>query len=109
MASGTVVVVEDRLVSNLVGTVLRKRGYEVKSVGALEAAELLRSSGSDVGVLITNTPGAFLEFSGRVPLLYLSSMPDPLLQAAFRCCRVVIKPFAPQDLVGAVTDLMTPP
>lgn len=102
---GTLLVVEDRLVSNLIGAVLRKRGYRVRLAEATEATALLRSPDSGILVLITNTPGLFLEFAARVPLLYLSSQPDLFLEAAFRECRVVLKPFAPEVLADAVEAL----
>lgn len=104
-ALGTVVVVEDPLVSKLVRAVLEKRGYAVKLAGASEAAALLASPQSRVGVLVTNAPATFLQFADRVPLLYLTSAPNLLLEAAFRTCRVVVKPFVPSDLVRAVTEL----
>jgi len=105
---GTVIVVEDPLVSKLVRTVLEKRGYEVKLAGVAEAADLLASPQSRVGVLVTNAPDTFLQFADRVPLLYLTSAPNLLLEAAFRTCRVVVKPFVPSDLVRAVTELSAP-
>lgn len=102
---GTILVVEDHLVSNLVRAVLRKRGYRVRLAEATEAIALLRSSDSGISVLITNTPGLFLEFAAQVPLLYLSSQPDLFLEGAFRQCRVVLKPFAPDVLADAVEAL----
>lgn len=105
---GTVVVVEDPLVSKLVRAVLEKRGYAVKLAGASEAAALLASPRSGVGVLVTNAPDTFLQFADRVPLVYLTSAPNLLLEAAFRACRVVVKPFVPSDLVRAVSELSVP-
>ena len=102
---GTVLVVEDPLVSKLVKSVLQRHGYEVKLAGAAEAAVLLERPNSDIGILLTNSPAAFLEFSERVPLLYLTSSPDMLLESSFNWCRVVIKPFVPEDLVRAVSEL----
>ena len=102
----TIVVAEDPLVSKLVHAVLRKRGYEdVTLVSATEAKVLMRSPESKVGVLITNSPRDFLEFADQVPVLYLSSMPDPRWLAAFRSCRAVRKPFLPEELVDAVDEL----
>ena len=103
---GTILVVEDHLVSNLVRAVLRKRGHRVRVAEAAEASALLRSPDSGISVLITNTPGLFLDFAARVPLLYLSSQPDLFLEAAFRECRVVLKPFAPDVLADAVEALV---
>ncbi len=107
-SSGSVVVAEDPLVSKLVRAVLEKRGYTVKLAGVSEAAALLMSPESRVGVLVTNAPDTFLQFADRVPLVYLTSAPNLLLEAAFRACRVVVKPFVPSDLVRAVTELSVP-
>ena len=107
MDGGTVVVVEDRLVSNLVRAVLRKHGYDVVLAEAAEALAMIRAPESGVDILITNSPEEFLEFGDRIPLLYLTSMPDPALQAAFLDCRVVLKPFLPGDLTAAVGALIS--
>ena len=104
--TGTIVVVEDPLVSKLVRAVLQRHGYEVSLVTPGEASALLSAPDSNVGALVTNQPDAFLEFSDCVPLLYLSSAPDVLLEEAFRFCRVVIKPFTPNQLVSAVGALV---
>lgn len=105
-AAGSILVIEDRMVSNLVRAVLRKQGYAVTAVDAAAAVARIQSPESRVELLITNSPGPFLEFSDQVPMLYLTSSPDPDLQAAFRACRVVRKPFAPAELVDAVRELM---
>jgi CheY-like chemotaxis protein len=102
---GSILVVEDPLVSKLVRSVLQRRGYDVKLATASEAEALLEAPNPEVGILLTNSPNEFLEFSGRVPLLYLTSSPDVLLQAAFHNCRVVVKPFVPEELVRAVEEL----
>ncbi|MBZ5580086.1 MAG: response regulator [Acidobacteriia bacterium] len=106
-SSKTVLVVEDGLVSKLVRTVLQRHGYAVTLAGAEDAAALLRSPDPAVSLLITNAPGDFEEFAERVPLLYLTSQPDPFLQAMFPVCRVVFKPFLPEDLVQAVETLLS--
>lgn len=102
---GNVVVVEDPLVSKLVRAVLQRHGYSVRLADALDAASLLQAGDT---VLVTNTPATFLEFATRVPLVYLTSQPDVLVRAAFRNCRVVVKPFLPEDLVQAVGTLIGP-
>ncbi|HLK46718.1 MAG TPA: hypothetical protein VKT49_01210 [Bryobacteraceae bacterium] len=104
---GTVVVVEDPLVSKLVRAVLQRHGYEVTLADRSEAARLLAAPESNIGVLVTNQPEDFLEYSDRVPLLYLSSSPDFTLEAAFRSCRVVTKPFVPEELAHAVDLLVS--
>jgi DNA-binding response OmpR family regulator len=102
---GTVVVVEDPLVSKLVRAVLQRRGYEVKLAGIEEAAALLASASPRALVLVTNSPDAFLQFAERVPLVYLTSAPNLLLESAYSACQVVVKPFIPADLVRAVDAL----
>jgi len=101
----SLVVVEDVLVSKLVRTVLQKHGYSVVTVGLSEAAGILRSATAPNEILLTNAPSQFLEFAEKIPLLYLTSSPDPEMQAAFRSCRVVRKPFVPNELVEAVEKL----
>jgi CheY-like chemotaxis protein len=101
----TVVVVEDNLVAKLVRSVLSKRGYSVVVTGPQEAAQRLRELQPSREVLLTNSPTFFLEFAARIPLLYLTSSPDPTLGSAFRSCRIVQKPFAPNDLAEAVGEL----
>ncbi len=104
-ATGPILIVEDPLVSKLVRTVLLRHGYQVKLTSQAEALALLEGGDPNVGVLLTNAPEPFLEFGDQVPLLYLTSSPNVLFQAAFRSCRVVVKPFVPEDLVRAVESL----
>jgi CheY-like chemotaxis protein len=101
----SLVVVEDVLISKLVRTVLQKHGYSVVTVGPSEATGILRSATEPDEILLTNAPSHFLEFAERIPLLYLTSSPDPDVAAAFRSCRVVRKPFSPNELVEAVESL----
>lgn len=103
---GTVIVVEDPLVSKLLRTVLQRHGYPVKVASPEEAGPLLADPDANISALLTNTPGAFLEFSQRVPLLYLTSSPDVLFEAAFHSCRVVRKPFVPEELIQALNELV---
>ena len=99
------VVVEDVLISKLVRTVLQKHGYRVVTAEPSEAAGILRTAKSNDEILLTNAPGCFIEFAEKIPLLYLTSLPDPQMTAAFRSCRVVRKPFSPSELVKAVAEL----
>jgi DNA-binding response OmpR family regulator len=102
----SLVVVEDPLVSNLVRAVLRRRGYRVMPAEIAEVPALLRGPEPFTGILVTNLPAAFLEFADAIRrILYLSSSPDPRLEALFPNCRVVRKPFAPEELVRAVEEL----
>lgn len=102
---GTLVVVEDFLVARLVRAVLGKKGYDVILASPPEAVRLLRASVDSNHMLITNSPALFLEFAPSIPLLYLTSSPDPQIQTEFRKCRVVRKPFLPAELVQAITEL----
>jgi CheY-like chemotaxis protein len=104
-AQPPLVVVEDPLISNLVRTLLRRQNYPVTASGITEALALLRRPESFQGILITNNPSLFIDFAENLRLLYLSSVPDPLLEGLFPRCRVVRKPFAPSDLIQAVQDL----
>jgi hypothetical protein len=108
MLQPTIVVVEDQLISNLVRAVLARRGYDVR-VADTGAAEAILRRPEGQAILVTNAPADFLEFSGRVPLVYVTSNPDPRWQSAFRDCRVVAKPFTPQGLTEAVTALAGAP
>lgn len=100
----SLVVVEDPLVSNLVRAVLRRQGYSTILAEPTEVMRLLRGPEPFTGILVTNLPGSFAEFAA-IRLLYLSSFPDPRLEAFFPSCRVVRKPFAPEELVRAVEEL----
>lgn len=71
----------------------------------LEVRTLLGGPKPPADILVTNSPALFLEFADTVRLLYLSSSPDPRLEALFPDCRVVRKPFAPEELVRAVEQL----
>jgi len=74
-----------------------------------QAAAVLGSGDSGVGLLISNAPEEFLEFAERIPLVYLSSTPDSSIAARFRACRTVRKPFRPQTLLRAIGELAAPP
>ena len=99
------IVVEDLSISKLVRSVLQKKGRSAVVATPTEATEMLRTPESMASILVTNTPDKFLEFAESVPLLYLTSSPNLQLQYAFRNCRVVRKPFVPDDLVRAIDEL----
>jgi hypothetical protein len=101
----SLVVVEDPLISNLVGAVLRRRGYRATPATIPEVLVLLRRPEPFGGILVTNSPGSFLEYADGLRLLYLSSSPDPRMEVLFSSCRVVRKPFTPEELVRAVEEL----
>jgi hypothetical protein len=99
-----IVAVEDPFICRFLEALLMPRGYAVMAAGASRAIEVLRAAAVPI-VLITNAPGQFLEFAARVPLLYMAAAPDGLLAARFRTCRVLRKPFHPQDLFSALDEL----
>jgi hypothetical protein len=104
-AHDSLVVVEDPLVSKLVCAILRRQGYSVMCVEAPEVMKRLCGRDRFADILVTNAPAPFLEFADQIRLLYLSSCPDPRLEAQFSSCRMVRKPFTPADLVHAVAEL----
>ena len=103
------VVVEEPIIAKLVCAVLQRRGYAARTANLPEAAALIRQPDSEEKILITNAPAAFTEFGDGLRLLYLTSSPDPRIQAAFSNCRVVHKPFDPEELVQAISELSGPP
>lgn len=104
--SGAILVVEDSFVSGFLRNVLRRKGYRVIPMEAVEGVNLLRSGDCAVGLLITNLPGAFVEFAEHLPLLYLSACPDPAAASPFRTSRVLRKPFHPEQLLRCVEQLV---
>jgi DNA-binding response OmpR family regulator len=101
----TLVVVEDPLISNLVRTLFRKQYYAVILANVAEAMDLIHDSEPFEGILVTNRPALFAGLADSLRLLYLSSTPDPELEALFSRCRAVRKPFLPAELVQAVREL----
>ncbi len=104
----SIVIVEDPLVSRLVGSVLGRSGYDIHQASASAATELLPTLEESASLLITNRPEAFLSISEHCRLIYLAACPDYNLAAQFRYCRVVHKPFHPTELLSAVTTLLQP-
>jgi len=105
-SSDKIVVVEDPMVSGLLGTVLRGNGYQVLPMQAGEGVMLLRAGDSGIGLLITNIPELFKEFGECLPLLYLAAVPDPVAASCFRCNRILRKPFHPAQLLSCVEQLL---
>jgi hypothetical protein len=66
---------------------------------------MLSSDTEQVDLIITNSPKDFLRFADCVPLLYIAAAPDAELASRFLWCRVLQKPFHPDQLVAAVRDL----
>jgi len=104
-SSGTVMVVEDLFISNLIRTLLVRGGFHVVRVGAQHAIEMLKAGENPVDLVITNTPNLFLPFRDRIPMLYLAATPDLDLAARFHACRVLRKPFHAAQLIEAVGEL----
>ena len=105
---GVIAVVEDPMVASFLSTILRRKGYRVLPLETDECLKLLRSGNSGIGVLVTNAPAPFQEFAKTLPLLYLSSYPELKATSPFRICRVLRKPFHPQQLLAFVDELLAP-
>jgi hypothetical protein len=97
--------VEDPIVQKFLHIVLKRLGCQVIEARPRAALELMKTSQPGVGLVITNTPGLFLPFADRVPLLYIAACPDPALASRFRICGVLHKPFHPSELLEAVKAL----
>ena len=104
-AGAVILVVEDLFIFQYLDRLLTPHGYVVTRAGARQAADALGSGESGVNLLISNAPEEFLEFAERIPLVYLSSTPDPSVAARFRACRTVRKPFRQQTLLEAIEEL----
>jgi hypothetical protein len=104
-AGPVILAVEDLFIVHYLDQLLTPHGYAVIGAGARQAAALLGSRESGVSLLISNTPEEFLEFAERIPIVYLSSAPDPSVAARFRACRTVRKPFRAQTLLDAIEEL----
>jgi hypothetical protein len=104
-ASAKILVAEDPFVSTFLRTVLQKHGHKVMTGDAVRTSELLRQGSVAADMVITNRPEVFLEFAGRVPMLYIAAAPDQDLASKFAICRVLCKPFRNDDLLAAVEQL----
>ena len=99
-----VVVCENPLVENYIRFVLEKMGCPVILCEPEQALEMLRTQ-QQVDLLITNRPTEFLPVAGALPLVYLSSTPDPAVASQFSRLRVLEKPFRAEDLTRAVREI----
>jgi DNA-binding response OmpR family regulator len=102
---GVIVVVEDPFVRGFLRNVLTKSGYQVVPAEVQRGLDLMRAGGANVDLLITNNPAVFAEVAERIPLLYLSGLPDPEQASGFRVSRILRKPFHPRQLLAAVAEL----
>jgi len=100
-----ILVAEDPFVSSFLRTVLQRHGHQVVIGEAPRLSELMRLGDVAPDLVITNQPDFFLDFAGRVRLLYIAAMPDIGLALRFSHCRVLRKPFRNDDLLSAVEDL----
>jgi DNA-binding response OmpR family regulator len=102
----TVLVVEDRILSDFLKSVLSQQGYRVICTDRSRAQALLEGREFGVDALITNIPQQFAEFRG-LPVVYVASCPDPEGTAAFaRACQLT-KPFPPRELFHCLEQLLT--
>ena len=100
-----IAVVEDPFIQKYLRDVLMRHGYSVTGLDARRVIEELESKKDQIDLLITNSPGDFVTFADWLPILYLAASPDLELASCFSVCRVLKKPFRPQELVAAVRDL----
>ena len=103
--SASVLIVEDPFVRHFVGFLLGREGYHVLETERRRAAEVLASSEVEISVIVTNDPRAFERWAGRIGIVYVAATPDLELAKTFPRCRVLRKPFQPQDLLDAVHEL----
>jgi hypothetical protein len=100
---GPIILVEDPFIRSYLRFVLIRRGYSVIESDAARACEMVIADGSVL--VITNTPEAFLPCAHKVALIYVATAPDMDLASQFPACRVLRKPFQPEELVKAVEGL----
>jgi hypothetical protein len=102
---GSIAVVEDPFIQKYLRDFLTRYGYRVVRCDAGAVAGMLRSAVEQVDLVITNSPRDFLAFAGSLPLLYIAAAPDLELASRFLCCRVLRKPFHPDQLLALIKDL----
>jgi len=105
---GRILVVEDPLVRKLIDEILTRGGYAVVEAEPRPALDLLRDQTDKVALLVTNTPGAFLDYAQQVALLYVATFPEPRWAEKFPRCRGLPKPFSPQKLLLLTRELLNP-
>jgi len=102
----TVLVVDDPYVRSFVRTLLERHGYKVIATDLASGLELVSTGGTQIDVLITNQPAAFAGHSRDLPLVYIAAFPEESLALPFHRRRLLSKPFAPQQLLQALDDLV---
>ena len=100
-----VVICENPLVENYLRFVLERAGYQVVLCDPRRALEMVNAPDPKVALLITNSPLEFQAVADKLPLLYLSAAPDPVVAAGFPKLRVLEKPFRADELLLAVKEL----
>jgi len=103
-----VLVVEDPLIRRFVRSLLEREGRVAVEAETDQALRTLRTNQGTVCLLITNSPGEFLEFAETLPVIYVATFPDPALAGRFRNCRTLRKPFRPRDLLTCAAELAPP-
>lgn len=102
-AVGQIILVEDPFIRSYLRFLLGRKGYSVVDSDAVRACEKVEAGSA--GIVITNHPEPFLPCADKVALIYLSTTPDMDLATQFPMCRVLRKPFQPEELVKAVEQL----
>ena len=104
--SATVLVAEDPFIVGFLKSCLSRYGYRVIGGDSNFAMNILRSGEPRVDVLITNQPENFADSAARMPLLYIAAFPEPARASAFPRCRMLRKPFHPQQMLAALAGLL---
>jgi len=110
---------DDRMVRELLATVLRNAGYDVKEApNGFEALACMRASASVIDLLITDIemPGmtgvelarAMRGLGTRCPMLFISGSSRPP-EGRGEDWQFLAKPFHPNDLLNAVSTMLNPP
>lgn len=101
---GAILVVEDPFIRRYVQRILDRENRQTLQAEAQHGVAMLAARDPEISLVITNNPKAFAA-SPDIPLIYVATSPDPSLIAGFRYCRVLKKPFLPEDLLEAVHAL----
>ena len=105
VGQGSIVVVEDPFIQKYLRTMLARHGFRVVGSDPHTAAQMLLTGSEPVAAIITNSPLDFMAFAAAVPLLYMAAAPDLELASCFSRCRVLRKPFHPDQLLALLMDL----
>jgi CheY-like chemotaxis protein len=108
LESGQILVVEEPLVRRLIHGILTRDGYTVVEAEPGHALKLLADTGANIALLVTNTPELFVDYAGRLALLYVSMDPEDRWAKQFVRCRLLPKPFQPHKLVELTHELLEP-